>query len=54
VHFNLEWMINRLRRLPLRGLGRDRVFTDVVLEPVQRVSGLLDHAGAESRTPHGV
>ena len=54
VHFNLEWMIYRLRRLLLRGLLRGRVFTDVVLEPMQRVSRLLDHTGAEGRTPYGV
>ncbi len=54
VHFDLdEWTIQRLRRLHLRGLrrSRDRVFSDIVLEPMQRVSRLLDHAGAESRTP---
>jgi hypothetical protein len=54
VHFNLEWMIYRLRRSLLCGLRRDRVFTDVVLKPMERVSCLLDHAGAESRTPDGV
>jgi hypothetical protein len=49
-------MIERSRRLLLRGLrrGRDCVFSDVVLEPMQRVIRLLDHAGAESRTPDGV
>jgi hypothetical protein len=54
VHFNQEWMIYRLRRLLLRGLLRGRVFTNVVLEPMQRVSRLLDHTGAEGRTPYGV
>ena len=54
MHFNQEWMIYRLRRLLLRGLLRGRVFTNVVLEPMQRVSRLLDHTGAEGRTPYGV
>ena len=57
MYFDLdEWMIRRLRRLPLRGLrrGRDCVFSDVVLKAVQRVGRLLNHAGAESRTPDGV
>jgi hypothetical protein len=56
VHFNLEWMIYRLRRLLLCGLprSRDGVFSDVVLEAVQGVGRLLNHAGAKSRTPDGV
>jgi hypothetical protein len=57
MHFDLdEWMIQPLRRLPYRRLRRgwDRVFPDIVLETVQRVGRLLDHAGAESQTPDGI
>ena len=54
VHFNLEWMIHCLRRWLLYRLRRDRVFSDLVLEPMQCVSRLLDHAAADSRIPDGV